>query len=936
VLDILGMTDPALAYLSPEDKARVEIDRMLEAAGWVVQDYSAVNLAAGPGVAVREFVLAPGHGRADYLLFVDGSAVGALEAKKEGETLTGVAWQTDKYIDGIPQDMPKTLEGALPFVYQSTGTETRFTNTLDPEPTSRDVFWFHRPETLSGWLDDLRHHPTAPTLRHRLLHLPPLDDTGLWPAQARAIRNLEESLAANRPRALIQMATGSGKTYTAANVTYRLVKHGDARRILFLVDRANLGRQTLKEFQGFTVPDVNRKFTELYNVQHLSSNRIDQVARVTISTIQRLYSTLRGDPELEEEVDEHSAYDVEPSAPVTVEYNPAVPPETFDVIIVDEAHRSIYGVWRQVLDYFDAFVIGLTATPNKQAFGFFNQNLVMEYTHEQAVADQVNVDFDVYRIRTQITEGGSTVEAGIVTQFRDRKTRSRRWQELDEDVTYGAEALDRAVVSQDQIRTVLETFRDRLFTEIFPGRSDVPKTLLFAKDDAHADDIVQIAREVFGKGDDFIAKITYKATGRKADELIKAFRNSPNPRIAVTVDMIATGTDVRPLECVFFMRSVKSRTYFEQMKGRGVRVISDDELRGVVPGATSKDRYVLIDAVGVTETDLVDTQPLDRKPTVPLEQLLRRISFGARDPNAISSVASRIARLERHLTSDERTELEELAGVNLHDLTRGMVEALDPDRQLEAARAATGKDEPDVDEITAATRKLLDEAVAPLATNPEFRERLVELRRQQEQLIDATSGDELIEARYSKDATDRARETVESFERFIQENKDEITALQIIYSRPHRQRLTFSQIKELANLIEKPPRQWTPDRLWQAYEALDRSRVRGSGRRVLTDLVTLVRFALHEDDELVPFPDHVAERYHAWLLQQENQGREFTPEQLAWLERVRDTIASSLGVTREDLMGPPFAERGGLGKAVELFGADLDPVLDELTEVLAA
>jgi type I restriction enzyme R subunit len=928
------VTSGEIAYLTPEARARVRIDEMLLAAGWSVQSYGAVNLSAARGVAVREFVLATGHGRADYLLFVDGAAVGALEAKKEGETLTGVAWQTAKYVDGIPDDVPTALEGgALPFVYQSTGTETRFTNTLDPEPASRDVFWFHRPETLSAWLDEVRRDPGAPTLRHRLRQLPPLVETSLWPAQSRAIRNLEESLAANRPRALVQMATGSGKTYTAANVAYRLVRYGDARRILFLVDRANLGRQTLKEFQGFTVPDSNRKFTELYNVQHLGSSRVDDVARVTISTIQRLYMAIRGE-ELSEDLDESGAYDVEPAAPVEVAYNPDVPPETFDVIIVDEAHRSIYGVWRQVLDYFDAFVIGLTATPNKQAFGFFNQNLVMEYTHEQAVADQVNVDFDVYRIRTQISEGGSTVEAGLFTEFRDRKTRARRWQQLDEDVSYGAEALDRAVVAKDQIRTVLETFRDRLFTDIFPGRTEVPKTLIFAKDDSHADDIVQIVRDVFGKGDDFAAKITYKATGRKADELIKAFRNSYNPRIAVTVDMIATGTDVRPLECVFFMRSVKSRTYFEQMKGRGVRVISDDELRTVTPNA-SKDRYVLVDAVGVTETDLVDTQPLEREPTVPLEKLLRRISFGSREPDAISTVASRIARLERHLTSDERSELERLAGTSLNNLARGMVEALDPDRQLAAARQASGMDEPGVNELATATRQLLDAAVAPLATSPELRERLVELRRQQEQMIDATSTDELIDAGYSTDATDRARETVESFERYIEESKDELAALQVLYSRPHRQRLTFAQIRELANEIAKPPRQWTPDRLWGAYEALDRSRVRGSGRRVLTDLVTLVRFALEEDAELVPFPDRVAERYRAWLLQQENRGREFTPEQREWLERIRDTVASSLGVSRDDLMGPGFAERGGLGRAVELFGQQLDPLLDELTEVLA-
>ena len=374
------------AYLTPEARARVEIDRMLAAAGWAVQGARAVNLSAARGVAVREFVLKSPHGRADYLLFVDGRAVGVLEAKKEGETLTGVTWQTAKYIDGLPDEIPTAIEGALPFAYESTGTETRFTNTLDPDAASRPVFSFHRPETLAGWLADISKHPTAPTLRHRLRALPPLEETGLWPAQVVAIRNLEESLAANRPRALIQMATGSGKTFTAANVAYRLVKHADARRILFLVDRANLGRQTLKELQGFTTPDDGRKLTELYNVQHLSSNTIDPVARVTISTIQRVYSILRGEPDLDPELDEHSSYELA-TEPLPVEYSAAVPPETFDVVIVDECHRSIYGLWRQVLDYFDAFTIGLTATPNKQAFGFFNQNLVMEYGHEQAVAD---------------------------------------------------------------------------------------------------------------------------------------------------------------------------------------------------------------------------------------------------------------------------------------------------------------------------------------------------------------------------------------------------------------------------------------------------------------------------------------------------------------------------------------------------------------------
>ena len=928
------MTDKAIAYLTPEAKARVEIDRMLAAAGWAVQDAARANLSASRGVAVREFVLTSPHGRADYLLFVDGDAAGVIEAKKEGQTLTGVEWQSAKYVDGLPDEIPTATEGALPFVYESTGTETRFTSTLDPDAASRRVFSFHRPETLARWLGEIRERPLEPTFRWRLRTMPEPDLAGLWPPKDVAVRNLEASLAENRPRALIQMATGSGKTLLAAFVSYRLVKFARAHRVLFLVDRANLGRQTLKEFQGFTTPDDGRKFMELYNVQHLSSNRIDPVARVTISTIQRVYSILRGEPDLDPELDEASAYELA-TEPVPVEYNPAIPPETFDVVIVDECHRSIFGLWRQVLDYFDAFTIGLTATPNKQAFGFFNQNLVMEYGHEQAVVDQVNVPFDVYRIRTEITEGGSTIDAGLVTQFRDRHTRRTRWERLDEDLAYTEKELDRSVVSRDQIRTVLETYRDRLFTEIFPGRSEVPKTLIFAKDDAHADEIVQIARDVFGKGNEFAAKITYKATGRKAEELIAEFRNSYNPRIAVTVDMIATGTDVKPLECVFFMRTVRSRTYFEQMKGRGVRVIDEATFRSVTPDAVAKERFVIVDAVGVTESDLVDTVPLDRKPTEPLEKLLKRVSFGIRDPDEISAIAARLARLDRRLTKEDREELESLAGgTSLKEIAGGIVAALDPDTQLEAARASAAGAEPTVEEIEVVRAALLADAVAPLATNPELRERIVGVRRSYEQVIDETSTDVVLDAGYSADATDRARSTVESWERFVEENRDEITALQILYAQRQPQRLTFAEVRELANAIGRPPHAWTPDKLWEAYEALDSTRVRGSGERVLTDLVSLVRTALRQSDELVAYPDLVRERFAAWLLSQENAGRVFTQEQLVWLERIRDHVATSLGITAGDFRFTPFVESGGLGRAAQVFGDDLGPLLDELNEAL--
>jgi len=606
----------------PEQKARAQIDAALVAAGWIVQDRDEMNLSAGRGVAVREFKLTTGHGFADYLLFVDGKAVGVLEAKPEGHTLSGVEVQTEKYSTGLPAGLDPPVE-PLPFLYLSTGAITKFTNLLDPDPRSRRIFQMHQPATLAEWLaaDTLdawvksAGHFTAAedtrpsSLRARLRAMPSVGRAFLFPKQLQAVINLEHSLFRNRPRALVQMATGSGKTIMAVTAAYRLIKFGGARRVLFLVDRSNLGEQAEKEFQGYRTPDDNRKFTELYNVQRLTSNTIGASAKVVITTVQRLYSMLKGEPDLDPEVEEASLFEFAGAAmkePLPVVYNHAYPPEYFDVIVIDECHRSIYSLWRQVLEYFDAFLVGLTATPAKHTFGFFDQNLVMEYGHEQAVADGVNVDFEVYRIRTRISAQGSTIEAedGTMVGYRHRQSRKLRWEAPDEDITYGADALDRAVVAKDQIRLVARTFRDRLFTDLFPGRTEVPKTLVFAKDDSHAEDIVEIFREEFDRGNAFCQKITYKTTGKKPADLIQDFRNSYEPRIAVTVDMIATGTDIRPVEVVVFLRSIKSRVLFEQMKGRGVRVIEPTELKAVTPDAHAKTHFVIVDCVGITETPL--------------------------------------------------------------------------------------------------------------------------------------------------------------------------------------------------------------------------------------------------------------------------------------------------------------------------------------------
>ena len=916
-----------MAAPEPEKRAREEIDRLLSQAGWVIQNRSETSLQAARGVAIREFPLKSGHGEADYLLFVDGKAAGAIEAKPGGTTLTGVERQTEKYSKGLPDQLP-CHSSPLPFLYESTGKETRFTNLLDPEPRSRALFHFHRPDALAKWAVQGR-----PTLRARLRELPPLKTEGLWPIQARAVANLEISLAQDRPRSLIQMATGSGKTVTAITSAYRLIKDGGAQRILFLVDRANLSRQALKEFQAYSTPDDGRKFTELYNVQLLTSNKIDPVASVIITTIQRLYSILRGEAEMDPALEEGSQFGptgVLPREPAPISYNPAFPVEFFDVIFIDECHRSIYTLWRQVVEYFDAFLIGLTATPSSQTFGFFKRNLVVEYHHEQAVADGVNVPFDVYQIETRITRDGAAVKAGQYVDKRDRETRARRWERLDDDLVYVGSQLDREVVAEDQLRTIVRTFRDKLFTEIFPGRTEVPKTLVYAKDDSHADDLVQVIREEFGKGNDFCQKITYRTTGVPPEQLIRDFRVSYHPRIAVTVDMIATGTDIRPMEIVWFMRAVKSRILFEQMKGRGVRVIDPTSLQQVTPDARAKTHFVIVDAVGACETELEDSRPLEKKPGVSFEKLLEQAAFGASDADTVSSIANRLARLDRALDKDESAKVSEIAKLPLAEIIGGLLKSLDPDEVTHAAKKRHGQN-PTPAQLEEAARGLRVEALKPLASNPHLRNHLIAAKRQSEQTIDTVTPDEVLHAGFSAEAKEWAKATVARFSEFIEKNRDEITALQAFFETPRSRRLRYEDVKAISEAMKEPPFNLTSEKVWEAYAQLERDRVRGAnGKRLVTDIVPLVRFALNQETTLVPFQETVKERFERWL-----RDKHFTPEQRRWLEDIRDHVAGSLEIEADDFDLEPFAQRGGLGAASKAFGGDLPRVLDELNGVLA-
>ncbi len=934
---------------NPEQIARDKIDQMLIDAGWVVQSKKDIDLGANRGVALRENQADTKF--ADYILYVDRKPVGVIEAKREeeGQRLTVAEDQAAEYAKA---KLKYLNNDPLPFVFESTGIITRFRDTRDPKPRGRTVFSFYRPETLAKWLKKDK------SLRARLQDIPQLNVEGLRPAQINAINNLEKSFKNNRPKALIQMATGAGKTFTAATFVYRLLKYADAKRILFLVDTKNLGEQAEQEFMSFQPNDINRKFTELYNVQRLTSRYIASDSQVCISTIQRMYAILKGE-ELEEGAEDDNPNEsrylsgwmqkqMSKKQAMPVEYSEKVPLEMFDFVVIDECHRSIYNLWKQVLDYFDAFLIGLTATPDKRTFGFFEKNVVSEYTYEQSVIDGVNVPYDVYNIETKISQKGDVVKKGWYVDRRDKLTRKTRWQQEDEDTAYTKNELDKKVVNPDQIRTIIREFRKALETEIFPNRKDengeyeVPKTLVFAKTDSHADDIIKIIRKEFDEGDDFCKKVTYKAT-EDPKSVLNRFRNSYYPRIAVTVDMIATGTDVKPLEILLFMRDVKSTNYFEQMKGRGTRTINSDSLQLVSKTANTKTHFVIVDAVGVTKSKKTDSRPLERKPTIALKDLLGAVTVGARDEDLFLSLANRLIRLEKQITDKEKDKLLELSkGKNLKQITKELLTAFDKD-EIDKKAQIIIDEIPKQDRTPAkeeqAKKEVQDELIIQASStfNGKLNDYLDNVRREHEQIIDIINTDKVVKTEWDSYTNDKAEEVVKDFNEYLEANKDEIEALSIFYKQPYNRRnITFKMIKDVFDKLKMEKPMLAPDYVWEAYSTLEDVKSKQPTDE-LTALVSLIRRACGIDKELKAFDKTIDENFKTWIFKQ-NAGKHnrFDTEQMDWLRMLKDHVVSSYHIEIDDLDYTPFDSKGGKGKMYQLFGNDMNEIINELNEVLAA
>lgn len=912
--------------MTPEEKARCVIDDKLCQSGWVIQDLKRLNLTASLGVAVREFPTSTGE--VDYALFVDGKPVGVVEAKQSqaGQSITDVEVQSGRYANSTFKWVKNDY--TIRFAYEATDKLIRFTDYKDIKYRSRTVFSFHRPETLF----DLIQQPD--TIRNNMKQFPLLDVKGFRKCQINAINNLDQSFADNRPRALVQMATGAGKTFTAITSAYRLLKYGKMKRILFLVDTKGLGEQAEREFLAYTPNDDPRSFSQIYGVRRLKSSYMPNDVQICISMIQRMYSILK-EEELDESAEEAPFVEyvtAESKAPKEVAYNEKYPPEFFDCIIVDECHRSIYNVWSQVLTYFDAFIIGLTATPDNRTFAFFNENIVSEYTREQAIIDGVNVGEDIFLIETEVGKNGAHLMKQMI-EYRDRLSRAKRWRQMDEDVNYVPSQLDKKIVNPSQIRTVIRSFKENLFTTLFPRRKEVPKTLIFAKTDSHADDIVQIVREEFGEGNDFCRKITYAVDN--PESVLSSFRNDYNPRIAVTVDMIATGTDVKPIECLIFMRDVKSKNYFEQMKGRGTRVLSKEDLQKVTPSATeNKDHFVIVDAVGVTKSRKSDTRPLERKPTVSMKELMMNVALGAKDKDTLTSLANRVIRLNSQMTQAEREQFKEKVGATAGCVAERLLNAFDADIIFEQAQKNTGVSEPTEEQIKVAQRELVQAAVAPFH-NPDIRDYIENVRRNHDQIIDSVNLDSVIFAGFDVQQEKNVNKVISSFHTFIEENKDEIVALRIIYDAAYKERpMVIEKLKELYEKLKSEG--ITVERLWDCYAIKQPDKVKRSAMTQITDLISIIRFEMGYADTLTSFADKVNYNFMQWTFKKNAGHIQFTEEQMDWLRLIKDHIVASLSILPEDLELTPFDRKGGLLGFYDAFGDEYEKILQEMNEELVA
>ena len=863
--------------MTPEEKARQKIDQWFTDAGWEVinrDEYEPTSTA----VAIREGLLKDNL-EADYFLFISGKAVGVLEAKREETDAFSsiVCEQAALYAKSVP-NIYQTYQRPLPFIFTSNGKELYFCDFREQDHYFKQIMTIPTPHELVKKLGINDYFAGLPTLHKK----------GLRDCQYEAITELEKSFRSGQKRALMVLATGAGKTYTACLAAYRMLSYTPMRRVLFLVDRNNLGKQAEGEFGTFRLTENGEAFNTIFTVNRLRSSSIPSDSNVVISTIQRLFSFLKGETIEDNDEDDEN----EPAEEVILPPNPDLPHDYFDMIIIDECHRSIYKNWRKVLEYFDtARLVGLTATPIPETMAFFNNNRIVNYTLEKSIVDGVNVDCRVYRIKTQVTETGGAILEGEKFKEETRYTGEVKTVSSKETKTYTNKELNRSIINPAQIKLILSTYRDVVYTELFndpqrePNMDYLPKTLIFALNEAHATNIVQIAKEVFGRTDDrFVQKITYSAGD--SNELIRQFRNDKDFRIAVTCTLVATGTDVKPLEVVMFMRDVESLPLYIQMKGRGVRAIGDEQLRNVTPNAFSKDCFYLVDAVGVTEHEMTIPTATDESTTkiITLKELLERISHGYFPDEYLKRLAATLARIYNKADDSQRKEFARLSHDDMKELSARIYDALEKGTLPPFISTNESNNE----------RKGL---VSPLANHADARKYLLILAAGFVNTL-MPGEDTLISKGFS---IEDAKNTTEAFEEFCRENADEIEALRIIYNN-EGEPITYSMLKDLDHKLKMANNHFAPKQIWNSYAVLSPGKVKRSTTKeesdALTNIIQLVRFAFRQIERLDSVVTTSKQYFNLWLGQ--NQ-REITDKQREVISRIVDYIASNGACTVRDI-----------------------------------
>ncbi len=871
----------------PEERARKKIDHQLQTAGWdiVSRDEYIPNSAS----AVKE-ALMQGNTESDYLFFVDHKAIAVLEAKREENPLNeDVQEQAENYATHPQNWYGLWYDHLIPLVYLANGNKILFKNLLSPEKGYIELKEMHSPKEMLFQIN-----------RYQVSEygaLPRIEKKGLRDCQYRAEKEFERAIKEGKKKSLAVLATGSGKTYLASLASYRLLNYAHVDHVLFLADRNNLARQAESEFSRFDRTEKQEELSALYEIKRLKHDQ-DIKAHIVISTIQKLFAVLTGQQlteENEDAEDERTTEEEEKDDREIIQLGNdlRISPDHFQLIIVDECHRSIYGKWKAVLDYFsNAHILGLTATPTPEAYAFFNWNIIEKYTYDDSVVDGVNVPSRIYRIITEVTEHGGAIRAGTRVSETARRTGRVTNYTASGRIDYSTTLLDRSVVNRNQIREVLRSYKKAIYTDMYPERERkweyIPKTLIFAKNDNHATEIVEAVKEVFGTEFDtgevpenFVQKITY--TAADSNGLIRDLRTEKDFRIAVTVTLVATGTDVKPLEVVLFMKDVFSDVLYTQMKGRGCRVIDEDKLREVTPNAVTKECFYIVDSIGVTEHEKLIPRPTIEqsltKRVLSLDHLLEHLAHNELSDENLWLLRDYCATIHR------RYENNPLFGRHLdafisaygyapRTIANSIQQAFD-DGVLPAYRSPSEDN---------SIRMSLIEC---LLTSIPARRKLLEMQRGYV-LATEEDPDELIYAGFSKET---AKAFIDNFEKYLNENKDRLEALRILYNSEDAV-ITHSMLTELRDSLLAESRQYSAYQIWKNYKILDDSGdvdeldVKANVN-ALTNLIQLVRFAYKRSQRLTSLFGTYKQRFSLYCGQMQ---RVLSTEQQELMRQIAEFV----------------------------------------------